>query len=307
MFKRLGKRDRNIFVGPKFGEDAAAVKLNGNFLVVSSDPIIFAADKIGILGIHIAANDIAACGVKPKWMTNIFFLPNRFKHLDKITKQLDREAKKLGISIIGGHSEYTPEISRPFISMTCIGMGKKYIPTSGAKPGDKVILTKGAAIEATGIIATDFENKIKDKVPKGVIKKAKNKLREISVVKDAMILSKYANSMHDPTEGGIINGLMEMAIASNVEIVVNEEKIIISDETKEVCKAMRVNPLKIFSSGALLASVPRAKAERALKDLRKNNIRASVIGVVKRTKKPKVILDGKTFKKLIRDELYDLW
>ncbi|MCD6367872.1 MAG: hydrogenase expression protein, partial [Candidatus Aenigmarchaeota archaeon] len=238
VFKRLGKRDDNVLVGPKFGEDAAAIKVDEKIIVVSSDPIIFAADRIGTLGIHIAANDAAASGARPRWMTVIFFLPDGFKDLDKITRQLDKEAKKLGISIVGGHSEYTPEISRPFISLTCIGTGNRFVPTSGARDGDKIILTKGAAIEATGIIATDFEKKIRGKISPTLLKKAKNKLKQISVVKEAMILSKYASSMHDPTEGGILNGLIEVAMASKKELVVDRRNIIISKDTQKVCGAV---------------------------------------------------------------------
>ncbi|MCD6367639.1 MAG: hydrogenase expression protein, partial [Candidatus Aenigmarchaeota archaeon] len=237
----------------------------------------------------------------------IFFLPDGFKDLDKITRQLDKEAKKLGISIVGGHSEYTPEISRPFISLTCIGTGNRFVPTSGARDGDKIILTKGAAVEATGIIATDFEKKIRGKISPTLLKRAKNKLRQISVVKEAMILSKYASSMHDPTEGGILNGLIEVAMASKKELVVDRRNIIISKDTQKVCGAVGVDPLKVFSSGALLATVPGNKVKKAVGELKEKNISASIIGEVKSTKKPKVILDEEVFEKPIRDELYDLW
>ncbi len=307
VFKRLGKKDRDIIVGPKVGEDSASIKIGKKFLVVSSDPIIFAEDRIGALGIHIAANDVAASGAVPRWMSVVLFLPDNPKVLDKITKQLHREAKRLGISIIGGHSEYAPEIRRPFISLTCFGITNRFIPTSGAKPGDKIILTKGAAIEATGIIATDFEKELIGRVPRYLIKRAKKRLNQISVVKEALVISKYANAMHDPTEGGIIDGLLEVAIASRKKLIIDKSKIKIHEDTKAVSEAVNVNPLKIFSSGALIATIPRDKANKALKILKKNNIDAWIIGEVKNSKKAMVILGNEKIEKPVRDELYDLW
>lgn len=307
VFSRLGKEDKSVVMGPKYGEDTAALKINEKILVINTDPIVFAADRIGILGIHIAANDIAASGAKPRWLTNTFFLPKKFQALDKITKDLHKEAKKLDISIIGGHSEYTPEISRPFISMTCMGLTDNYIPTGGAKPGDKVILTKGCAIEATGILATDFESRLKNKLPKKTIEKAKSFLSQISVLKEASILSKYSNSMHDPTEGGITNGLFEIASASGVSLEIHEHKILVPKEAREVCKVFDINPLKVFSSGALLATVPSKKSKEALSKLKKNKIKAAIIGKVKEFKEPTIKINKETFKKPARDQLYHLW
>ena len=58
--------------------------------------------------------------------------------------------------------------------------------------------------------------------------------------------------MHDPTEGGVINGLWELAEASNVGFTVYEERIPISHETKTICNILDIYPLKIISVFLLL-------------------------------------------------------
>lgn len=114
VLSRTGAEE-DLIAGPSYGEDTAALDLNGKILVVNSDPLVFAAEKIGTLGVVIASNDIAASGAKPRWMTNVFFLPERDEEiLDKITKQIDKGARRLEVTIVGGHSEYVSEISRPF-------------------------------------------------------------------------------------------------------------------------------------------------------------------------------------------------
>ncbi len=309
VFSRTGKKDKNVKMGPKYGEDTAAINMGTQTLVINSDPIIYAAKRIGTLGVNIASNDIAASGATPKWMTNVFFLPDEQEEkLDMITKQIDEEAKKLDISIVGGHSEYVGEIKRPFVSMTCMGTTKKYIPTSNAEPGDYIILTKGAAVEGTGILATDFTEKLLNKLDEETIKKAEKKFDQLNVLKESKILKKYANAMHDPTEGGIIDGLIEMAKASKVELQIKRNNIIIPEETEKICKTMNVDPLKIFGSGALLATLPPKKARKALKELTNKEIEATVIGEVKKqTKKPKILIDQQKYTEPIRDQTYDLW
>lgn len=307
ILPRIGALREDVDLGPKYGEDAAAVKVGNSFLVVSSDPLIFAAKEIGKLAVNVACNDVAACGARPRWMLNTILLPEGSGELDRITGQVNEEAKKLGISVIGGHTEYTPEISRPFLSMTCFGLTEKYVPSSGARPGEKIILTKGAAVEGTGIIATDFEGELKGKVDEEIIERAKSKMEEISVVEDAMTLSNYASSMHDPTEGGLVDGLLEMADASGVGFVVEEEKIRVAEETERVCGAVGVDPLKIFSSGSLVATVPEDKAAKALEELSGSGISASVIGEVIESEIPRVEIGDMAYEEPVRDELYDKW
>ena len=86
---------------------------------------------------------MAACGAKPRWLLSVITLPQgKLDTLNGITEQIDKEAKKLGVRVIGGHTEIVPEISRPFLSMTCFGIADRYVHTSGARSGDEVILTK---------------------------------------------------------------------------------------------------------------------------------------------------------------------
>lgn len=70
--------------------------------------------------------------------------------------------------------------------------------------------------------------------------------------------------MHDPTDGGLLEGLYEMSIAANKGFIVWENKIPIAEETKVLSKHFNIDPLKLISSGVLLAAIPSEKHMRLL-------------------------------------------
>ncbi|MBS3787005.1 AIR synthase family protein [Candidatus Bipolaricaulota bacterium] len=308
VYSRLGAVDESVTVGPAYGEDTAAIDLGDQVLVINSDPIIYAADRIGTLGVNIASNDLAASGAEPKWMTVTYLLPDSEKnYLDEITRQIDDASKDLGIAVVGGHSEYVSGIERPFLSLTCFGLTYGYIPTGGVKPGDKLILTKGAGIEATGILATDFRNELEGQVADEELKKGAERLNQLSVLPEGLILKDYATGMHDPTEGGVLAGLFEMASVSGQAFEVDRDKIVVNSDTEKICEAAGVDPLKVFGSGALIASVSEGEVQEALDMVRNDGIKASVIGEARVSEEPRIRMDGEVVDEPTRDQLYDLW
>ena len=318
VFQRLGQKDKGIALGPRYGEDAAAIRLSKEDLVVTADPIVFSLDRIGKLGINVVCNDLAACGVQPRWILDILFLPERGgrKALDKITKQLDSESKKLKVAIVGGHSEYVPGLERPFIALMAMGTAKRnqWVKTGGAKPGDIILLTKSAGLEVSGIIATELADYLKKKgVTKTLLKKLAHNLDKISVVKEAMLVRNMAQAMHDPTEGGVLAGLQEIARSSRVDIEIWENEIPIRKEVRAISKIMGINPLKCFSSGSLLLAVKKKDGKRVLTILRRHRIPASIIGkVLRKSKNPYLYFHRQSgqvekIRKTIKDEFYSVW
>ncbi|MEM4780893.1 MAG: AIR synthase family protein [Halalkalicoccus sp.] len=303
VFARTGMDDESVVMGPAYGEDTAAIRVGEELLVVNTDPVSLAAERIGQIGIHVACNDVAASGGEPRWLTAALFLPDEAA-LDPVVEQLDDAAREVGVSIVGGHTEYAPERNRPLLALTCLGLAEEYVPTGGADPGDTVILTKGAGIEGTAILATDFREAVA--VPPELLERGEALFSELSVLPEARLLREDASALHDPTEGGVIDGALELAVASGVRVGIERERVPVREPTKELCEAMGVDPLRIFGSGALLATVPESQAERALDALGAAGIGAAAIGEV-RTGKPALELDGERIVEPVRDGLYQLW
>jgi len=155
-------------------------------------------------------------------------------------------------------------------------------PTSRAQPGDDLIMTKWAAIEATSIMAIDCSQELTKHFSKDMISRASKYLYDpsISVIPEARIVSAYpqVHALHDPTEGGIATGIHEMAYASKAGVEVLGDQIPVSKETAALCGFYAVDPLGTFASGSLLiASDPSASYE-VIEQLQAEGINAVRIG-----------------------------
>ncbi|APX96755.1 AIR synthase family protein [Natronorubrum daqingense] len=308
VFERTGtaRDDETVLQGPADGEDAAAIALPecDETLVVSSDPISLAAESVGTLAVPVASNDVAASGADPRWLTAVIMLPGENESLEAITRDLDSAATEIGASIVGGHSEYVDQLERPLVSLTAIGTADSFVPTGGAEPGDTVLLTKAAGIEGTAILATDFGDEFA--VEEGVVDSAATFLEEISVLPDSRAIRAWTSAMHDPTEGGVAAGLLEVARASDVRLEIDHEAVPIREETEQLCTAADVDPLRIFGSGALLATVPDAAVDDALEALAERGIDGAAIGTV-RDGQPALEIGAETITEPVQDDLYPLW
>ena len=306
VFSRTGASSNELLQGPAYGADAAAIQFDDTTLVVSTDPISLAAERIGTLGVAVASNDVAASGAMPEWLTVTILLPAADDELlDTITAQLDAEAKRLDMSIVGGHTETVSGLDRPLVSLTSMGRAERFVPTDGSRPGDQIVLTKGAAIEGTAVLASDFGDELD--LPADVLDRAVGFFDEVSVIPEAAVMAPVASSMHDPTEGGILGGLVEMSISSGFPFDVDAEAIPHREATRRICAVMDVDPLRILGSGALLATVPPEDADSALAELREIGIEARIIGRVEEGPSPGVRIDGEHFVEPVDDEIYALW
>jgi hydrogenase maturation factor len=259
--------------------------------VVTSDPITFTTEEIGYYGVVVNLNDIAAMGGIPKWFLATLLFPEKsdLKVIEKVFRQIHDACQQFNVSFIGGHTEITPGIKKVILSGHMIGEVKKdkLVATSGARSGDLLLLVKGVCIEGTSIMAREKEAELlKRGISSSLIKRAKKFIFNpgIDILRPARIACEVSSvhSMHDPTEGGLINGLIEMAWASGKEIEVDLEKVLIYKESRILCQEFRVDPLGTIASGALLMAVSPPDLSPIEKAFRKNFIPFQVIGKVKK-------------------------
>lgn len=284
IFRNLGKPDPRVLLTPKIGEDATVIDFGKKALVVHSDPITGAIENVGWLAVNVCTNDIATRGVRPLWILTVLLLPKGTTQdqLKSITAQIDQAAGRLGVAVVGGHSEVSAAVKHPIVVTTAIGetTDKKFIRTSGAKAGDRIIVSKGAAIEGTVIIASELAKQLRGRIQVAVLERAKQFITKTSVVEDALtaVEAGEVHAMHDATEGGVAGGLQEIAWASNIGLIVYEKKILISKEAEAICNALNIDPLRTISSGALIISAEQKSATRIVKALEEKGIEASIIG-----------------------------
>lgn len=312
VFNRLGAPGERVIIKSDLGVDATAIDFGSSVLVASTDPITGAEERIGFYAVHINANDVATFGAKPKWFLVSILLPENADEalLAKIMDELHESAKKLGVAIVGGHTEVTPGLHRPIVVGTMLGevSKEKLVTSNGAKPGDAIILTKWAGLEGTSIIASEREEELVKVFGREFVERAKSFISMISVVEDALTANEAGvDAMHDPTEGGITNGLHEMADAAKLGLRVYAEKIPIREETLKICEFYGLNPLALISSGALIIAAPKENADGIISALEGKGINASVIGEFLEDKDSKVIVENGRERPLERPESDELW
>jgi hydrogenase expression/formation protein HypE len=284
VFKNLGAHSTEVILGPAAGVDGTILDMGVKDAVVSMDPITGAVERIGWEAININANDIATFGVQPTFFFSCIMLPegSDSKIIETISTQMDAAAKEVGVAIVGGHCEITPTIKSPIVVGCIMGLTEKgkYVTAAGAKSGDKLILTKTAGIEGTAILATDRQEQLKKVFNSELLKAAQGFYNQISVVKDALTAYRAGgvHAMHDPTEGGILNGVHEMADAANLGVRIEENKITVEPETAKICRFYEIDPLQLMSSGALLIAADSSTAENIVNTLCKEHIYADIIG-----------------------------
>src|SRR5207247_6449795 len=149
------------------------------------------------------------------------------------------------------------------------------------RPGDRLLFTKTAGLEGTAIIASEYSQTLR-RLPSSTLECAKSFSQRISVVKEALAIARLqgVHAMHDPTEGGVITGLWELAEASNLGIEVWSDKIRIAPETIQICSILRLNPLKLMSSGSLLVAVKPSEPGHVKRKLRELKVPVSEVGVL---------------------------
>jgi len=308
-----GGRGAGVVVGPAIGEDAAVLAVGDRRLVVATDPITFAADRAGWYAVQVNANDVATMGAKPKWFQACVLMPTDSPvSVEAIFKDIANACRELGVSVVGGHTEVTAGVEHPIVIGTMMGLAghDAWVKSAGARVGDAIVLTKSAAIEATAILARECGDRLAGNVSRAMLNRAARFLFDpgISVVRDAMIAARAgATAMHDPTEGGVMTGLWEMARAARRRFVVDAEAIPVRDEPRAVCGSLGIDPLRAIASGCLLISTPADRVDALTRRLRRAQIPATVVGEVHRGRPGLFDADGRRVPVSATDEIAKLF
>lgn len=265
------------------GEDCSIIDFGEYEGIFSTDPITGASENVGKLAVHINCNDIASAGGEPIGILVTILAPtsSTLQEINEIMKEINEEAAKINVEIIGGHTEVTSAVNKMVISVTVIGknLKGKSVKTAGAQLGDDIIVTKTLGLEGTYILINDHKARIEKILSKEEIEFGSNLINKLSVLREGKIGGEFGvNSMHDITEGGLLGGLFEVAMASNKGFKIFKEKIPMFDITKKVCEEFKIDPLRLISSGSMLITTKNGGG--LIKLLNESGIEASIIGKI---------------------------
>jgi len=290
IYPRLGAKNSSVIVGPASGVDFGAIDLGSDVLVMSTDPFFIQPslgwERAAWFAVHILASDVAVSGIPPRFMAVDLNLPPQVSDSDirKIWSAVDRECKNMGISVITGHTARYAGCSFPMVGGgTVFGIGpKEKLIIPRARAGDSIIVTKGAAIEATGLMAVQFPEFLEERFGKAFVRKAKDVFYQMSTVEDALTAASVegVTAMHDATECGVLGGLFEIAGHSGVGMRIHKDKIPVQDVVRKTCGFFGLDPYISISEGTLLATAAPESAEKIVAALGRKGIGAGIVGEV---------------------------
>lgn len=192
----------------------------------------------------------------------------------------------LGITIVGGHTGSYGGIPYP-LNGGCTVWGfadpDDYVTPKGAKIGGRVLITKGTAIEATGILALNYPRTLGREFGDEFVKRAQDMYRQMTVIQDALTAYEAGGvtSMHDATEGGVSRGLYEVVHASEKGMEVYLDRIKVSKEARKICGFFDMDPYISISEGTLVLTIDPERVDGVMTSLSGKGIDSMVVGEVK--------------------------
>ena len=314
LLRHTASAGPEVLVGAVAGEDAAVVR-GGARLVVTADPITFTEENIGHYAVAVNCNDVVAMGGRPRYLITTLLLPPRFppSRLSAVFREIQSAAATAGVLWIGGHTEVTSAVTRAVISAQAIGfLRRPPLLTSAARPGQALVMTKWAALEASTLIAREKPAEVRRLLGPAGYREVLGWLRSpgIGILPEGRILERFRLAAgHDPTEGGIATGIHEIAARSGVGILLQYDAIPVHPHARAICRHFGLDPLGALSSGVFLVTAAPEEARRACAALARRGIPAATIGqITAASEKVRIRRAGvlRALRRFARDEVLKL-
>ncbi|WP_373893612.1 selenide, water dikinase SelD [Virgibacillus sp. CBA3643] len=297
----------DVLVGLDTSDDAGVYRLNDEMALVQTvdffTPIVDDPYSFGQVAAANAISDIYAMGGKPLSALNIVAFP--ISTLDKeilteILRGAGDKVNEAGATIVGGHSidDQEPKFG---LAVTGIVHPDKIRTNTGAKPGDKLILTKPIGV---GISSTSIK---RDLLTEEEIERVTNVMATLNKTAAEVSASYQVHASTDVTGFGLLGHASEMAKGSKTGLRINKDQVPTLPRVRELAEAGAVpgGTKNNFShlegdvtfpetmdqidqwilcdavtSGGLLISVADEEAKDLLDHLQKDGVDAAIIGEV---------------------------
>jgi hydrogenase expression/formation protein HypE len=309
ILARLGANDPDVVVPPQHGVDVGVVRVAaGVAMALSADPVFvvpeYGWERAAWFAVHILASDASTSGLPLRWMSVDLNLPPEIsdEELEALWTAFHRACEELGVAVVTGHTGRYDGCAWPMVGgATCIALGAEdaWVTPTMARPGDRIVVTKGAAIEATALFAATFPDRLAAGVGPTMQAAADALFEHMTVVPEATVARRFGlrdqgvTAMHDATEGGVLGGLSEVAVASDLGIRVDLGAIPLRPETRAVCDHVGIDPYRSISEGTLIATVTPARAEAFVRALADEAIDAAIVGeMTERSAGRKLVVEG---------------
>lgn len=283
---RLGATRDDVWIGPSHGVDFGVCTVGDQALVLATDPISILPElgfeRAGRFAVRFVLADVAVSGISPSHLTISLSLPPALTddELARFWAGIDAVCRRHDVAIVTGHTARYRGCQFPWIgSGTALAWGdpEAVLRPNATQPGDALVVTKGPAVETTGLLATLYPTALA--VPEETLATAQQRLADTDVVADATLAAQAgARAMHDATEGGLLGALWEMATSAGVHLSLDTAAVPVLPGVEAVCSTLDIDPWRASSGGTLVIAASPDVADDIVDRLTAAGTPAAVVG-----------------------------
>ncbi|GAY09702.1 hydrogenase expression/formation protein HypE [Pseudonocardia sp. N23] len=254
------------------GDGAVVTLPSGERLAMSTDsfvvqPLRFPGGSIGHLAVHGTVNDLAMAGAVPSWVSAAFVLEEGFPiaELKEIVADMAAAAAAAGVQIITGDTKVVPKGAADGLFITTAGIGVvpagRELSAAAVRPGDKVLLSGTMGDHGMAVMLARGDLAIEADI--------RSDTAAVSPLVEALMAAAPSTRwMRDPTRGGVGTVCNELAQASGLGVVLDEQRLPVRPVVNGACEMLGIDPLYVANEGKFLAVVAPDEAEAGLTALR---------------------------------------
>ena len=254
-------------------EDGATLTTAAGRLAFTTDsfvvsPLFFPGGDIGDLAVNGTVNDLAMCGARPLYLSCGFILEEGFPvaDLQRIVASMAAAATRAGVQIVTGDTKVVERGKADGCYITTAGVGLLDRPATlsaaAAQPGDVVLVSGPIGDHGITVMLARGELDIEADIVSDTAPLHELTAALLDAVPDGVRL------LRDATRGGVATICNEVAVASQVAVVLDERAVPVRPEVNGASELLGIDPLYVACEGRLVAVVAGDRADDALAALR---------------------------------------
>ena len=296
--ENIGLKDGSEdLVGPSRTDDSAVITWDStnNSLVFTTDshtvePVFFRGGNIGDLAVAGTVNDLVVMGAKPLYMTLGMIIEEGFSFdaLATISETIGKRCRETGVRIVAGDTKVMPSGMLSDIVLNTAGIGtlirETPIQDRNARPGDIIIVTGSIGDHGTSLMSLREGLKFDTDLASDVA--------PLWPALEKIVSDPRVHAMKDMTRGGFASAINEIAIKSQVALIVEEELIPVKPAAQAIADILGLEIMEVSCEGRALIIAEKDAEEDLIKELRRHSITrdAEVVGYVEKDPKGRVLV-----------------
>jgi hydrogenase expression/formation protein HypE len=248
--------------------DAAVLATHGQQIAFTTDsyvvkPLFFPGGDIGSLAVHGTVNDLAMAGARPLYLSLGLILEEGLpmETLWQVVQSIKQAADRCHIQIVTGDTKVVDRGKGDGIFINTTGIGviehDQVIAPISVQPEDVILLSGDLGRHGIAVMAArsgfEFETAI-----------ASDSAPLADLVAALLKAGVTIHCLRDLTRGGLASALNEIAIASQLDMLLQESQIPVHEMVQGACEILGFDPLYIANEGRLIAIVTPDDAATAI-------------------------------------------